>query len=328
MLVVGAGPAGLSAAIAAAEAGASVVVLDERSATGGQYAKPLADSHADAAPDAQFRLGIELRERALAAGVHIETDATVWGGFAADEIAALVAGRAVTFRPRRLMLAPGAHERPVPLPGWTLPGVMTTGALQTLVRAQRVCPGERVLIAGSGPLNLQLACELLAGGVKPLAVVEAAPRPGAGRVAHAWTHGAHRARPGARGHRHAADAEARRRAGAVVGAGRGAARRRTGAVRARCRPRVDRSFDVDVVALNLGFQPETGLARALGARQRFVDVGLGHLASETDEDGRTSVAGVFAVGDGAVAGRRTGRDGARAAGRPGGGARAGPARAG
>ena len=48
----------------------------------------------------------------------------------------------------------------------------------------------------------------------------------------------------------------------------------------------DRTFDVDVVALNLGFQPETGLARALGAKQRFVDVGLGHLASETNDDGR------------------------------------------
>src|SRR5262245_52367008 len=177
VLVVGAGPAGLSAAIAAAETGASVVVLDERGATGGQYAKPLADSHTDAAPDAQFRLGTDLRGRALAAGACIETDATVWGGFAADEIAALVGGRAVTFHPRRLILAPGAHERPVPLPGWTLPGVMTTGSLQTLVRTQRVCPGERVLIAGSGPLNLQLACELLACGVKPLAVVEAALRP-------------------------------------------------------------------------------------------------------------------------------------------------------
>src|SRR3984957_3040511 len=117
VLVAGAGPAGLSAAIAAAEAGASVIVLDERSATGGQYAKPLADSHADAAPDAQFQLGIDLRNRALGAGAHIETDATVWGGFAADEIAALVQGRAITFRPRRLILAPGPHERPVPIPG-------------------------------------------------------------------------------------------------------------------------------------------------------------------------------------------------------------------
>ena len=64
---------------------------------------------------------------------------------------------------------------------------MTTGALQTLVRVQRVCPGERVLIAGSGPLNLQLACELLAGGVKPLAVVEAAPRPGPAAWRTVWT---------------------------------------------------------------------------------------------------------------------------------------------
>ncbi len=187
VLVVGAGPAGLSAAIAAAEAGAVVTVLDERAATGGQYAKPLADSHTDAAPDRQSQLGARLRARALAAGARIETEATVWGAFAADEIAALVAGRAVTFRPRRLILAPGAHERPVALPGWTLPGVMTTGALQTLVRTQRVCPGERVLIAGSGPLNLQLACELLAGGVKPVAVVEAAPRPSPALWREAWT---------------------------------------------------------------------------------------------------------------------------------------------
>ena len=307
VLVVGAGPAGLSAAIAAAEAGASVVVLDERAATGGQYAKPLADSHADAAPDAQFRLGSDLRERALAAGAGIETEATVWGGFAADEIAALVAGRAVTFRPRRLVLAPGAHERPVPLPGWTLPGVMTTGALQTLVRAQRVCPGERVLIAGSGPLNLQLACELLAGGVTPLAVVEAAPRPGPAAWRTAW-----------RMARSAPDLMREgfgmlwtlKRAGVpVLWSARvkevgGDDRVRTAHVAGRA---FDRSLDVDVVALNLGFQPEAGLARALGVRQRFVDVGLGHLASETDADGRTSVAGVFAAGDGAVLG------GARAA---------------
>ena len=64
------------------------------------------------------------------------------------------------------------------MPGWTLPGVMTTGAMQTLARANRVSPGERVVIAGNGPLNLQLACELLDGGVAVAAVAEAAPRPG------------------------------------------------------------------------------------------------------------------------------------------------------
>ena len=84
VLVVGAGPAGLSAAIAAAEAGASVVVLDERGATGGQYAKPLADSHADAAPDAQFRLGMRpARARAWRPARGSRPSATVWGGFAA-----------------------------------------------------------------------------------------------------------------------------------------------------------------------------------------------------------------------------------------------------
>ena len=298
MLVVGAGPAGMSAAIAAAEAGAEVVVLDERSATGGQYAKPLADSHADAAPDAQFRLGTRLRERALAAGVRIETEATVWGAFAADEIAAMVGGRAVTFRPRRLVLATGAHERPVPMPGWTLPGVMTTGSLQTLVRAQRVCPGERVLIAGSGPLNLQLACELLAGGVKPLAVVEAAPRPGLASWRDAWTM------------TRAAPDLVREGIGMLVTLKRAGvpvlwSARVTGctARRACAAASVARSdVRVDVVALNLGFQPETGLARALGAAHRFVDVGLGHLATETEDDGRTSVGGVFAVGDGASLG--------------------------
>jgi glycine/D-amino acid oxidase-like deaminating enzyme len=302
VLVVGAGPAGLSAAIAAAEAGASVIVLDERSAPGGQYAKPLADSHADTAPDPQFRLGTALRERALAAGAHIDTEATVWGGFAADEIAALVRGRAVTFRPRQLVLAPGAHERPVPLPGWTLPGVMTTGALQTLVRAQRVCPGERVLIAGSGPLNLQLACELVACGVKPLAVIEAASRPSLGAWRLAWA--MMRTAPGLVREGIEMLLTLRRAGVPVLWSARvkevnGDGRAQSAQVAGRT---FDRSFDVDVVALNLGFQPETGLARALGAKHHFVDVGLGHLATETDEDGRTSVPGVFAVGDGASLG--------------------------
>jgi glycine/D-amino acid oxidase-like deaminating enzyme len=298
VLVAGGGPAGLAAAIAAAEAGADVVLLDERTATGGQYTKPVGGALRDAAPDARFRQGLLARERAARAGVTIETEALVWGAFAPDEIAVLLRGTSVMFRPRRLILATGAHERPVPVPGWTLPGVLTTGGLQTLVRTQLVCPGERVLLAGTGPLNLQVACELIARGVKPVAVVDSAPAPWSA----SW-------RDAARMLTAAPDLMLEavrmlwvlRRAGVPVLWSTSLSRLiGDGRVEAAVLP--DRTIPVDVVALNSGFQPEVGLARALGAPHRYVNSGLGHLATETDEDGRTALGSVFAVGDGAALG--------------------------
>ena len=296
------GPAGLSAAIAAAAAGAQVVVLDERSAPGGQYLKPLAPGHANAAPDAQFRRGDALcAAAARAAGVRIETGATAWGAFASPTRSRpWLAASAITYRPRRLILAPGAHERPVPLPGWTLPGVMTTGALQTLVRTQRVLPGRqgrrRRQRPAEHPARLRTARRRHQG------------RGGGG--GGAWS------RPGSR-IRHDADVDraapdlareglhylARlRRAGipmlwnsralALEGTDRVAAIR-------LATPAGEQRILIDLVALNMGFQPEVGLARALDVPHRFVDTGIGHLATETDAAGRTAVAGVFAVGDGA-----------------------------
>ena len=106
---------------------------------------------------------------------------TVWGAFEPLEFAAAADGRSAAL-PRRkaAIVATGAYERGWPVPGWTLPGVMTTGAAQTLWRTARRLPGRRVLIAGNGPLNLQLAAELIEGGAEVVAVVEAAPRPGLG----------------------------------------------------------------------------------------------------------------------------------------------------
>ena len=304
VLVVGGGPAGLSAAIAAREVGASVILLDERAKAGGQYLKPLAASHAYAhgAPDAQFREGDAFRAASAAAGVAIETDALVWGAFAPDEIAALVHGHETIFHPRRLILAPGAHECPVPLPGWTLPGVMTTGALQTLARAGRVCPAEPVVVAGSGPLNFQLAAELLANGVRLAGLVEAAPRPGAAALAELWALARSALALLRTGFVHLLHL---RHAGVpIFWASRIAAIEgvdRPSAVRIET-PDGERRIATGLVALNAGFQPETAFARALGAEHRFVDAGLGHLATITDEEGRTSLPTVFAVGDGAAFG--------------------------
>jgi glycine/D-amino acid oxidase-like deaminating enzyme/bacterioferritin-associated ferredoxin len=302
VLVVGAGPAGLSGAIAAAEAGCTVHLLDERDSPGGQYLKPLAASHAHAAPDRQFRQSAALRARAEAAGVAFHHGATVWGAFAAEEVAALVDGRNTVFRPRRLVLAPGAHERPVPIPGWTTPGVMTTGALQTLARANRVSPGRRVVIAGNGPLNLQLACELVEGGVEVAAVLEAAPKPGFRVWRHALRLAATAPDLAWDGARYLA---VLRRAGvpviwgAIPVAAEGATRFE--ALRAATLGGEIR-IPAEVCALNLGFQPETGLARALGCAQRFTDSGLGRLETVTDQQGRTSLPTVFAIGDGAQVG--------------------------
>ena len=161
-----------------------------------------------------------------------------------------------------------------------------------------------MLIAGNGPLNLQLACELLAGGVTVAAVVEAAPRPGA---AAGFGSGGACCGPRRTWLREGLATSRRlRRAGVpVLWGSRVVALEGDRSVSPRCawpRRRASRRIAADVVALNMGFQPEVGLARALGVPHRFVDVGIGHLATETDEDGRTAVAGVFAVGDGASLG--------------------------
>lgn len=182
MLVIGAGPAGLSAAATAAEAGIAVVVLDERKSGGGQFFKQpeTAPARASLAEDAQAGVGAALIARARSAGVAILGQTLVWGAERRDDelrIACHGPDGAVYFAPRLLVIATGAYERVPAVPGWTLPGVMTAGAAQTLLRAYGTVPPGRVLVAGNGPLDFQIALELHKAGATVVGVVEAAASP-------------------------------------------------------------------------------------------------------------------------------------------------------
>jgi glycine/D-amino acid oxidase-like deaminating enzyme len=294
VLVVGAGPAGLSAARALALGGADVVVLDERLHAGGQYFKPLAASHqADAsALDRQFRDGAVLRQSAVLAGAKIVNEATVWAAFSPTEVAAVVAGRSRLYRSKRLVLATGAYEQSWPVSGWTLPGVMTVGGLQTLARSYRVAPGQRIVIAGNGPLCLQTAVELLDGGANVVAVLEAAARPGIVQ----W-----------RDLLMAASADPFLLVDGLSLTTRLGSRlqwerrvtRLVGDQRVRAVEAGDLVIEADIVALNYGFASSSELARALGCAHRFVPRGSGSMETLTDNEGRTSLRDVFAIGDGA-----------------------------
>jgi len=293
VLVVGAGPAGLSAARTLALAGADVIVADERLAPGGQYFKPLAPSQAapTASLDRQFRDGVALRDAALQAGVRILADTTVWAAFSPTEVAALVAGRSTLFRPRRLVLATGAYEQSLPVIGWTLPGVMTVGGLQTLARSYRVAPGQRIVIAGNGPLCLQTAAELIDGGANVVAVLEAAPRPGVmafDAVAKAaWADPVLMFKGVALERRLRRILHWRHRVTRILGEDR-----------VRRVEAGDMAIDADIVALGYGFSASSELARSLGCSHRFVRRGNGSMETVTDDEGRTSIGEVFAIGDG------------------------------
>ena len=162
VLVVGAGPGGLAAAAAVGAAGLDVTLVDENPLAGGQIWR---QAFADA--------GTACEQARLPARARFLSSA-VCAGFGESGAAVVDAnGSLLSIRARAVVLATGAYERVVPLPGWTLPGVMTAGAAQTLLKGSGVLPYRRVVVAGTGPLLLAAATQLLAAGVTVAAVVEA-----------------------------------------------------------------------------------------------------------------------------------------------------------
>ncbi len=196
VVVVGAGPAGLAAARAAAGAGARVTLLDAADGLGGQYwrhlpaARPAGREHV-----LHHRWGT-YRELSDALRAHpavtVVESAQVWSLERPDDGVRLnvlvgepdAVGREVlTLEPDALVLATGAHDRTLPFPGWQLPGVYSAGAAQALAKGERVAVGRRVVVAGAGPFLLPVASALLQTGATVVGVHEAS-RPGT--LARGW----------------------------------------------------------------------------------------------------------------------------------------------
>lgn len=179
VIVIGAGPAGMSAAVELSESGLGVVVLDMQPSPGGQIFRAL-EENTRALPttgpllDAlgpAYRAGMGLIKSFRAAtGIDFRPGTTVWDLRPDGTVGWMKDDKAGYLRARHVLIATGAMERPVPFPGWTLPGVMTAGAVQTLIKAGRLQPDGRVVLAGTGPLVFLLAEQLRRLGVRPACI--------------------------------------------------------------------------------------------------------------------------------------------------------------
>ncbi|MCK5353991.1 MAG: NAD(P)/FAD-dependent oxidoreductase [Methyloprofundus sp.] len=177
LLIIGAGPAGLAAAVTASKQGISCALLDEQPALGGQIYRSI-----ETVPEQRAQiLGAEYqRGKGLAAAFReceadYFPDTKVWSLNSEREVGVLHKDKSRIIRADQIIVASGAMERPVPFPGWTLPGVMQAGAGQILFKSAGVVPSDGVVLAGSGPLLLLLAWQYMQAGVKVKAMLDMTP---------------------------------------------------------------------------------------------------------------------------------------------------------
>ncbi len=304
--VVGAGPAGLAAATGCARLGLATSLYDEQPAPGGQIYRGVTEASVGGVArfGADYARGAVLVD-ALRAGTAVHVPgASVWAVRALPDgaIELAVSKRAVggatthVVRARAAILATGAQERPFPIPGWTLPGVMAAGGAQILLKTAGLVPRGRVVLAGSGPLLWLAAGQLLDAGAAIDALVETVPR---GRLREALAHApAFLASPYFRAGldlaRHV------RRRTRVVEFARSLAATGTARVEA-LRYAVDgetREIGVDHLLLHQGVVPSVDLPGAAGCALRWNDL-CACFDPVVDEWGGTSVPSLFVTGDGA-----------------------------
>ncbi len=174
VVIIGAGPAGMSAASRLAEQNHSVVVLDEQPQAGGQIWRNILGTTTELAailgPD--YAAGAAVASRFVSARINHIRGATVWNLTRDRQLHYLHEGKTHALSAKAVILATGAMERPFPVPGWTLPGVMGAGAAQVLLKGSGTVPANPVVVAGCGPLLYLICWQYLRANVPIAAVLD------------------------------------------------------------------------------------------------------------------------------------------------------------
>lgn len=299
LIVIGAGPGGMAAAAEAARHGLTVTLLDEQAQAGGQIFRDV-DRVAPLRADilgADFTGGIALTAGLADPRIAHVAGAVVWAIEPGFRVSYTRDGKGAQAHAGRILLATGALERPMPVPGWTLPGVMTAGAGQILLKQSGVL-ARRAVLAGCGPLLYLLAAQMVRAGTPPLALVETQTRADllravrhAGGALSGWPYLAKGlgllaeiVRAGVPRHvgatQIAIEGDTQAEAVTFLAGGR--------SHRIAC----------DTVLMHHGVVPNTQAARSLGVRHRWDPV-QHCFAPVVDAWGSTAVEGVLIAGDGA-----------------------------
>lgn len=299
LIIVGSGPAGIAAGVEATRRGLRVLLLDENAAAGGRVWQAI---EARGAGDAEEDNGLAMIRELLISDARIHHGAEVWciepyGAGPGGTVFWNENGAARSARASRVLLATGAIERPMPIPGWTLPGVMTVGAAQIALKTAALVPDGNSWIAGQGPLIWLYAVQVLRAGGKLGGILDLSDTAARWRALPR----ARRAMPDIRKGLTWIDEIERAgivplRATSLQAEGRGALSRITFEVKGK-----KQTEAADLLLLHDGVIPSLQITRALGCghvwheRQRY-------WRPVTDAWGETTVPGILAAGDGAGVG--------------------------
>lgn len=282
MVVVGAGPAGLCAALEVSRAGERAVVIDENPRGGGQLFKQIHrffGSRHHGAGRRGFEIAGELVEECLQEGVDMRLSTTVLGFFPGGEMLVDGPEGVYVINPQATIIATGASEKSAAFPGWTLPGVMGAGAAQTLVNVHGVLPGKRVLMVGSGNVGLIVSYQLLQAGADVVGIIDFADEVGGYEVHYD------------RVRREGVPVYLRHR----VLAAEGGESVEAVVVESMDDGRAKR-FHADSLCLALGLTPLSELAEMRGCRMVY-QADLGGFLPWHDEEMKTDQQGVYVAGD-------------------------------